>query len=102
MLIKKSFSKGDVVSIKLISGEEIIARWNADDDQVIEIEKPMAVTLTANGIGMVPWLFLADNDQNYLIKKSAFSTVVPSKKEAADQYILGTTGIALTSTRSLI
>lgn len=102
MLIEKGFSQGDTVSIKLLSGEELIARWESENDLEIKIEKPMAVTLTHNGIGMVPWLFLGDSDRSYSVKKTAISTIVKSKKEAADQYIQGTTGIALTSTRSLM
>lgn len=43
---------------------------------------------------MMPWMFLGDKDI-ITIKKAHVFVVVPSKKDAADQYMQGTTGIAL-------
>jgi hypothetical protein len=100
MLIKKGFGTGDIISIKLISGEELIARWNSETDQEVEVDRPMAVTLTPSGVGMMPWLFLAETDRSYLIKKTTISAIVMAKKEAANQYVEGTTGIALTPNRA--
>jgi hypothetical protein len=94
MLINKGFSAGDVVSVKLINGDEIIARFGSEDTDSITIEKPLAITVGPQGLGMMPWMFLGDKD-NITIKKSHYFTMVPSKKEAADQYMQGTTGIAM-------
>jgi hypothetical protein len=43
---------------------------------------------------MMPWIFLGDKE-TISIKKSHVFVMVPSKKDAADQYMQGTTGIAL-------
>ena len=94
MLINKGFSAGDVVSVKLINGDEIIARFGSEDTETITIERPLAITVGPQGLGMMPWMFLGDKD-NITINKSHYFTMVPSKKEAADQYMQGTTGIAM-------
>lgn len=94
MLINKGFTLNDVVSIKLISGEELIARFEGETADEISISKPLLVTIGAQGLGMMPWIFLGEKE-TFSIKKSHFFTSVLSKKDAADQYMQGTTGIAL-------
>jgi hypothetical protein len=94
MLLSKSIATGDVVSIKLINGDEIIARLEADDHNGITIDRPLALTMSGGGLGMIPWIFLGDKSTVTLKREHVF-VMVPSKKDAADQYMQGTTGIAL-------
>jgi hypothetical protein len=94
MLLQKPIAEGDVVSIKLINGDELIARLDADDHKGITINRPLALTMQGGGLGMVPWVLLGDKDSITLNRDHVFA-MVPSKKDAADQYTLGTTGIAL-------
>lgn len=94
MLISKGVGVGEVVSIKLISGEEIIARLEEETTDYIKVSRPLTVSLGPQGLGMIPFVFLA---QNETVKLSMNHVMVlsPSKKDAADQYVQGTTGIAL-------
>lgn len=92
--LKKDFENGDVVSIKLINGDELIARYESEDENNITISRPLAITMSAQGMGLIPWVFLGVDDTVVLRKKNTFF-VVPSKGEAAKQYTEGTTGIAL-------
>jgi hypothetical protein len=94
MLINKGFSSGDVVSIKLINGDEIIAKFEKEDADTITINRPLALTMNGQGLGMIPWVFLG-KDSSVTISKSNTFFVVESKGEAAKQYLEGTTGIAL-------
>ena len=94
MLIEKPIATGDVVSLKLLNGDEIIARFESETLDEIKIEKPLALTMSGQGLGMIPWLFLGDKNV-ITLKKSHVFCMVPSKKDAADQYMQGTTGIAL-------
>ena len=94
MLLEKPMASGDVVSLKLINGDEIIARLESDDTNSISITKPLAITASPQGLGMIPWIFLGSKETITLKKDHVFA-MVPSKKEAADQYMQGTTGIAL-------
>lgn len=94
MLINKGFSNGDVVSVKLINGDELITRFESEDTDTITISRPMAITMGVQGMGLIPWVFLGDAEKITLRKKHTFF-VVASKKEASDQYLEGTTGIAI-------
>ena len=94
MLLEKPITTGEVVSIKLINGDEIIARFETEDSSGITILKPLAITVGPQGLGMMPWIFLGDKDTMTLKKEHVF-VMVKSKKDAANQYMQGTTGIAL-------
>lgn len=94
MLIDKGFSENDIVSLKLVSGEEIISRYVSENNEEIKIANPRCVTFNGNGIGLIPWVILGEKE-TISIKKSHVLVYIPSKKEAAQQYLEATTGIAI-------
>lgn len=94
MLITKGVTAGEVVSIKLISGEELIAKLEEETSDYIKINRPLLVSLGPQGLGMIPFVFLANSD-TLKLNMNHVMVLSTSKKDAADQYIQGTTGIAL-------
>jgi hypothetical protein len=92
-LIKKPMNRGDIVTIKLTSAEELIARLDADTPTHYEISRPMTLSYSQQGIALTPWLITADNDSNLQIVKERVMVITTTMKQAADQYIQGTTGI---------
>lgn len=94
MLLQKPITKGDVVSIKLINGDELIARLDEEDSGTVTVDRPLALTMQGGGLGMVPWVLLGDKN-SISIQRSHIFAMVPSKRDAAEQYLTGTTGIAL-------
>lgn len=94
MLISKGPAVGEIVSIKLITGDEIIAKLEDESTDYIKISRPLMIVPGPDGLGMIPYVFLA---QNELMKIQMDHVIIlsPSKKDAADQYIQGITGIAL-------
>lgn len=94
MLIEKPVAVGDIVSIKLSSSEEIIARLEEETADYVKVSRPLAVTLGPQGLGMIPYMFLYAKD-TVTFKQQFIVVMGPAKKDAADQYLSGTTGIAL-------
>jgi hypothetical protein len=94
MLINKAFTTGDVVSLKLSNGDEVIARFEEENNESIKIKKPLAVTIGPQGLGMMPWMFLASSEV-FTLNKNHVYVVSLAKKEAASQYMQGTTGITI-------
>jgi len=94
MLITKGVATGEVVSIKLITGEEIIAKLEEETTDYIKVNRPLTVSLGPQGLGMIPFVFLAQND-SIKLNMNHVLVLAAAKKDAADQYIQGTTGIAL-------
>lgn len=94
MLLEKPIASGDVVSIKLISGEEIIARLDSETVDTVKVTKPLSVSLGPQGLGMIPFVFLGEKE-TITLKQAHILVMMPAKKDAADQYMQGTTGIAM-------
>ena len=94
MLLSKPVKIGETVSLKLITGEEIIARLEEETADAVKIYKPLMVTVGAQGLGMMPFIFLNGSD-TLTIKMQHVVAMGMAKKDAADQYVQGTTGIAL-------
>lgn len=95
MLLSKDLKAGDVVSIKLLTGEEIIARFESDESDTVIVSKP--ATLATNpqgGLGIMPWM-ISSNPEQIHINKTAIIAKSPTDKELADQFIQTTTGIQL-------
>lgn len=95
MLLEKFVKEGDIVTLKLTSGEELITRFEEEGPDFIKVSKPLALVAGGKSLGMIPWVFLASTDSFKINKHSISMGPVLSKLDAAQQYLEGTTGIAL-------
>lgn len=96
MLIDKGISAGEVVTIKLTSGEEIIARMVEETGLHTKISKPLVLSMSSQGIGMIPFLFTVHPDKEIKLNNGTIAVIMPTDKQFADQYLSSTTGIKLT------
>jgi hypothetical protein len=95
MLINKGITAGEVVTIKTTAGEEIVAKLVEDGPLGVKVSKPLCLTATKDGIGLVPFLFTTDPDSDVTISKNAIMVLAATIKDAADKYTQQTTGIKL-------
>lgn len=95
MLIDKGVSAGEVVTLKLTSGEELVARLDEETPTHYKLTKPMVIGMGQQGPGLMPYLFTVSPDKTIPLLKSTVTVAVSSDKVFADQYMQNTTGIAL-------
>ena len=95
LLINKGITPGEVVTIKTTAGEEIVAKLLDENPLGVRVSKPLCLTATKDGIGLVPFLFTTDPDTEVTINKHAIMVLAPTIKDAADRYTEQTTGIKL-------
>jgi len=95
MLISKGIAEGEIVTIKTTAGEEIVAKLVEDGVLGVRVKKPLCLTATKDGIGLVPFLFTTDPDAEVTINKNSIMVLAATIKDAADTYIQQTTGIKL-------
>jgi len=95
MLIDKGISPGEVITIKLTSSEELIAKLIEDQPEYYKVSKPMVIAMGQKGPGLIPYLFTVDPDKSINIKKSTVILAEPTEKDFADQFLQSTTGIKL-------
>jgi len=103
MLLEKAKSKeGDIISLKLISGEEIIGKYISEDIADIVIKNPIMLAMTQKGPAMTPMMITVELDNEFNISKSAIILKGNTVKEIADQFIFQTTGIQPVSAGNII
>lgn len=95
MLIDKGVSAGEVVTLKLTSGEEIVARLDEETDTHYKLTKPMVIGMGPNGPGLMPYLFTVSQDKTIPLLKTTVTVAVASDKQFADQYMQSTTNIQM-------
>ena len=95
MLINKGISSGSVITLKLTSGEEIIARLSEKTATGYRVLKPLVLTMGPKGIGLIPYLITANLENELEIFNSAVAVVTETDKDPSDQYIQNTTGIRM-------
>lgn len=93
MIIETPYTMGDTVSIKLNSGEEMIARIEAEDSTHVTVKKPLMLMATEQGMGLAPFMFTVNPEAKIKLKLNSIICIVKSAKDAADMYIKQTTGI---------
>lgn len=95
MLIESPYKNGDTVSIKLTSGEEVVARLEEQKADGFILHKPLMVTATQQGLGLAPFMFTIGPDAKVNIGADKIVCINKTLEEMSKQYISSTTGIAL-------
>jgi hypothetical protein len=95
MFISKGFAEGEVVTLKLTSGEEIVAKLVEDGPLHYKLKNPQVIGMGPKGPGLMPYLFTVSPDKEIKLQKSTVTVAEPTDKQFADQFIESTTGIAL-------
>lgn len=95
MLIETPYKEGETVSLKISSGEEVIARLEKETDNDIVLVKPMMLVVQQQGMGLAPFMFSITPDTKVTISKTNVFCIAKTAKEIADQYTTQTTGIQM-------
>jgi hypothetical protein len=94
MLIDKPIRENDVISLKLTTGEEVIATYKEFTDTHIVVTKPATIAANQQGMGIVPWMMTARPEKIRL----NISTVIAyalTDENIAKSYTQATTDIQL-------
>jgi len=95
MLIDKGVTEGEVITLKLTSGEEIVAKLEEDGPVYYKLKNPMVIGMGQKGPGLMPYLFTVNPDKAVRLAKSTVTVAEATDKTFADQFIESTTGIKL-------
>jgi hypothetical protein len=95
MLISKGVAEGEVITIKLTSGEEIVAKLVEDGPVYYKLKNPQVIGMGPKGPGLMPYLFTVSPDREIKLAKSTVTVAEGTDEMFAKQFIESTTGIAL-------
>ena len=92
MLIK-TFKPNDIVTLKLITGEEIITKLISTEDNFYKVNKPLVLSMTQQGPAMTPFLLTAELEAEITLPKTSVIAMAKTESSTSNHYIKGTTGI---------
>ena len=95
MLIPKNLEKNDVVTVKLITGEEILGRYEGEDDNNINVSRASVVAANPEGgLGLVPWM-MSSAPEKISINRSTVVAYSPTVDQIADKFNEATSNIQI-------
>lgn len=96
MIIETPYKINDIVSIKLNSGEEMVATIESENNDQIVVRKPLMLVAGGDGgMGLAPFMFTVDNNAKYTLKLNSIICIVKTAKDAANTYTQSTTGLTV-------
>lgn len=95
MIIETPYKNGDTVSLKLSSGEEIVARLEEETATKFVVKKPMVLIMQQEGMGLAPFMFSVNPEVKFNILTSSVACIAKTESEIAKQYTATTSGIQM-------
>ena len=98
MLISVPYKEGDVVSVKLSNGEELITRYVGEEAGKVIIDRPVVLQMGPNGApALMPYFMTVTPNSTKNIKLNAGLVVMmaATDKPLADQYTSALSGIQM-------
>lgn len=102
MLINKGYSEGDVVSFKLVNGDEILAKIVETTATGWKVSKPCTVIPSPQGLGLIQSMFSAELNKNVELKAEHVMMHAEALQQMKDHYMTTTTGIQTVSKGPII
>lgn len=97
MLLNKQLKENDVISLKLVGGEEVVAKFVSMTADTVTVKKPLVLVQTQQGIGLVPYMISLPDDSEAHIDRSVVVMHTKARKEISDGYVQQTSGIMTAS-----
>ena len=85
-MLKEPITKDDVIALKLVSGEEVIAKVVTNDETMLTVNKPLTLIHTPKGIAMSQYILMQDMTVPVSIDKEKVIVMTKANTIASDQY----------------
>jgi hypothetical protein len=102
MSIFNEIKIGGVYTLKINSGEEIISKVVGTDDNYLELEDPVSIAPSPQGMALVPSVFTANAKKSVRLNTTSVSLVAETADEVKDKYREATTGVTVPDKKILV
>ena len=88
-----ALQNNQVYTLKLNSGEELIAKVVQSGGDWIHLEEPVSIAPTQQGMQMIPSVFTADPKEEFKLNTNSIAIVAITDDSVKMKYLEATTGI---------
>ena len=102
LVINKNYAEGDIVTFKIVNGDEVVAKIVEETDDAFTVNKPCTVMPSPQGLGLLQSLFTSDLNKSIRLEKRHVMMHAPTIQDVQNHYIRTTTGIEPVSKGGII
>ena len=102
MLVAPKYEQDDIVTFKIVNGDELVAKIVEESDDAYTVTKPCTVMPSQQGIGLIQSLFTSDLNTSIRLEKKHVMMHSNTIKEIQNHYIKTTTGIEPAGAGSIV
>ena len=93
MLIEAPYKVGDIVTLKMVGGDEVVAKLDEKIDGAYILAKPLVVMMAQQGFGLAPFVLIANQEARLMVNADAVICITKTFDRVAKEYIKQTTGL---------
>jgi hypothetical protein len=95
MLKEKTYESGDIVTLYLQTGQEILGKFVSEDDSSTVVCKPLTVAIGPKGAAFQPFTVTGDSEKNVSFKTGKIISVLKTNTATSASYLTATTGLVV-------
>ena len=77
---------GEIVSLRITTGEELVGTLKTEDDKIVELAKPLIVGRSETGFGLMPYMMTVSPHASVKIKQAHIMTMAKTNDEIGKGY----------------
>lgn len=85
-MIVNKYKKDDIITLKLVSSEEVITKVVETSEDSFTVSKPLMLIHTPKGVAMSQFLMMQDIDDTIVLPMSQIVAVTKANSVASSQY----------------
>ena len=97
-----NIKKGKIYGFKLNSGEEVIARVDSVDGNIVKIIKPLSLAFGQQGPSLMPSIVSADSEKSVSLNLDVCSLVARVGDDVEGHYLRGISDLDLPPEKQII
>ena len=102
MLTETKYKANDIVTVALITGQELIGKFVNEDANNIKIKKPLSLIVGPQGAAFQPFTMTGDSDNDVDIRSHTIISVLKARSDVATAYSGATSGLVVPEQQGLI
>ena len=99
MIIEKKATLGDIITIKMSNGDELVAKFKNSAPNLV-VTKPLVVLMSQQGFGLMPYALTVGPANDIHIDFNHVVFYTKTIQEVANEYIRQTTGLMVVSNQN--
>lgn len=93
MIIEAPWAVGDIITLKILGGDEVVGRLTDKTAGFYTINKPHAVMMGQQGFGLAPYVLTAGPEYKIVVKDEHVVCITKTYDGVAKEYVKQTSGI---------